>query len=207
MKTTHTPTKLGFTIIYADDHIILRQALSRQVNVLKGFTVIKQLDNGQQLIEALQNGLKPELILLALNMPVLDGYDVIKWLKKNHPEIKILVFTMFDNELIKNRCISNGADAFISKASDLGNFYKILKDVATGNYVSSSDKPKSLSDREYQFLQLVCTDLKYEAIAYKMKCSLRLVERIRNDFFKEFNINNRTSLALYVVKMGIVFNG
>lgn len=207
MKTTLTPTKLGFTIIYADDHIILRQALSRQVNVLKGFTVIKQLDNGQQLIEALQNGLKPDLVLLALNMPVLDGYDVIKWLKKNHPEIKILVFTMFDNELIKNRCISNGADAFISKASELGNFYKILKDVATGNYVSSSDESKSFSDREYQFLQLVCTDLKYEAIAHKMKCSLRLVERIRNDFFKKFNINNRTSLALYVVKMGIVLNG
>ena len=74
-----------FKIILVDDHTLLRDALSSLINSFEEYSVIPSLNNGTELIRALSEGYKPDLILLDLNMPVLDGFETSKWLNVNYP--------------------------------------------------------------------------------------------------------------------------
>ena len=83
-----------FKIILVDDHTLLRDALSSLIHSFEEFSVINSLNNGTELIRALSDGYKPDIVLLDLNMPILDGFETAKWLNVNYPEIKILILTM-----------------------------------------------------------------------------------------------------------------
>jgi DNA-binding NarL/FixJ family response regulator len=174
------------------------------INNFKNFSVIKEAENGQQLIDLIKAGVEVQLVLLDLDMPLLNGYEAAKWLKTNRSDIKILVLTAFENDRVTAEAINCGADAVISKNIDLKNLYQILKDLVTGNFNDHLDYPDPLTARELLLLKLMCTDLKYESIAIKMGLSLRLVEDIRNKIFKKFKINNRSSMVFHAIKTGIV---
>lgn len=75
MRTTPTPDKPGYKIIHADDHKLFRQMVGEQINNFDEFNLIEQVDNGRQLVELISNGLVPEIVLLDINMPVMNGYE------------------------------------------------------------------------------------------------------------------------------------
>ena len=116
-----------YNIIYAEDHKFLRHMLCSNINNFAEFNVVEEADNGQQLIDFIEAGVEAQLVILDLNMPVLNGYDATVWLKKNHPEIKILIITSFENAMVKAEAIRCGADAVISKNTDLNNIYQVMK--------------------------------------------------------------------------------
>ena len=76
-------------VLMADDHVLLRDALATLINSFDEFQVIQSVSSGDGLIKALDEGAMPDLVLLDLNMPILDGFETAKWLYKNHPDIKI----------------------------------------------------------------------------------------------------------------------
>jgi len=192
-----------YRIIYAEDHKLLRQLMTANINNLKNFSIVKEVENGQQLIDLILSGVDTELVLLDLNMPVLDGYDTARWLKKKRPDIKILVLTAFEDEMVKAQAINCGAHAVVSKNIDIENLHLILKNLLTDNFKDLNYKA-ALTERELQLLKLMCTNLKYEAIASKMGLSLRLVEDIRNKIFIKFDINCRSSMVFHAIKKGLV---
>jgi DNA-binding NarL/FixJ family response regulator len=131
------PGESVYKIIYAEDHKLLRQMMCTNINNYKEFNVIEEAENGQQLIELIQAGTKAHLVILDLNMPILNGYDAALWLKKNQPGIKILVVTSFENDKVKAEAIRCGADAVISKNTDIKNIYQIMKNLLGGNFESN----------------------------------------------------------------------
>src|SRR5688572_6558671 len=94
MNIENPPVKIAL----ADDHSLLRNALAVSINKSGTFSVVIEADNGSELISRIEQGIKPDIILLDLNMPGFDGYETARWLQANHPDIHVLMLTMYDTE-------------------------------------------------------------------------------------------------------------
>lgn len=157
-------------------------------------------------MEIIEEGHLPDIVILDIDMPVLNGYDTAKILKTSYPTIKILILTVFDNDTAKSLSFSCGADAFSSKDISPQEMEDILIEITTGQSQNITDKESALILSEQIFLSWICTDKTYEEIACLMNISLRKVERMRTSLFEKLKIYNRTSLAVYAIKNGIVTN-
>ena len=154
----------------------------------------------------------------------MDGYEACLWLKKNHPEIKVLALSMYDNENSVIRMFKAGAKGYILKDCDpeelkaalaavvLKGFY--YSEMVTGKLIhtiNSLDADDSyvknviqLNEREINFLKLVCTELTYKEIAEKMFLSPRTIDGYRDDLLKKLHAKTRVGLVMYAIKNGIV---
>jgi DNA-binding NarL/FixJ family response regulator len=212
-----------FKIILVDDHTLLRDALSNLINSFEEFSVINSLNNGTELIRALSEGYKPDLILLDLNMPVLDGFETSKWLNINYPEIKILILTMYDSEIALIRLLKVGVKGFLKKDTHPNELRNALNAVCENGYYYSQDttgklanlfqknadsqnfvEKAMLNENELEFLRLASTDLTYKEIAAHLNLSPRAIDGYRDILFEKLDVKSRVGLAIYAVKNGIV---
>src|SRR5438046_3305151 len=115
MKENHPKIKIALV----DDHSLLRDALAGVIGNFDNCEVILRADNGEDFIHQLKCLSLPDLIILDINMPVMDGYETAKWVKKNHPEINIIILSMFDSEVALIRLLQAGAKAFLKKDAHL----------------------------------------------------------------------------------------
>jgi two-component system invasion response regulator UvrY len=209
-------------IAMADDHVLLRDALAVVINSFEHCKVILLADNGRDLLEHMQKDNLPDLVILDLNMPEMDGYETAKRLRINYPSIYVLVLTMYDSEISLLRMLQAGARGFLKKdihPSELrlaiqsvmaaGYFYSqqsagklvnIFKKDLSGNHAERS----GLSDNELTFLKLASTDMTYKEIATTMEISPRTVDNYRDSLFMKLNVKSRVGLAIYAVKSGVV---
>jgi len=210
-------------VVLVDDHVLLRNGLASLIESFGKYTVLFQADNGKQFIEKLQPGMLPDIILMDINMPVMDGYETSLWLKEHYPRVKILALSMYDNENAIIRMFKAGAKGYILKDCDpdelkaaldalteKGFYYSEMvtgKLISTINTLDEKDNTVksiiSLSDKETQFLKLACTELTYKEIADKMIISPRTVDGYRDDLFKKLNVRTRVGLVMFAVKNGI----
>lgn len=210
-------------VVLVDDHVLLRNGLASLIESFGKYTVLFQADNGKQFIEKLQPGMLPDIILMDINMPVMDGYETSLWLKEHYPRVKILALSMYDNENAIIRMFKAGAKGYILKDCDpdelkaaldalteKGFYYSEMvtgKLISTINTLDEKDNTAksiiSLSDKETQFLKLACTELTYKEIADKMIISPRTVDGYRDDLFKKLNVRTRVGLVMFAVKSGI----
>ena len=215
--------KKPYKIILADDHILLRDALSSLINSFDECEVIAVAANGKEVIDAIENGRLPHVILLDLNMPVMDGYETARWLQENHPDIRILILTMYDSEIALIRLLQVGVRGFLKKDIHPNELKAALMAVAEDGYYyshnttgrlaslfqknhhrqSSIDKA-ILTETEIEFLKLASTDLTYKEIAHKMKITPRAIDGYRDVLFGKLDVKSRVGLAIYSVKNGIV---
>lgn len=212
-----------FNIMLADDHVLLRNALGRFLENDDCFRVTDVLSDGQELMEKIREGRKPDVVLLDLNMPRMDGFETSKWLSRNHPDIKILVLTMYDSETALIRLLQDGVRGFLKKDAHPNELKHALVTVAedgyyyTGNthgklsawFRKSKDSRGSLdknllSEREIDFLKLASTDMTYKEIAMKMNVSTRNVDNYRDLLFEKLDVKSRVGLAVFAVRSGIV---
>mgnify|MGYP000872938479 FL=1 len=212
-----------FKVILADDHILLRDALARLINSFDEFEVISVAGNGKELVTAVEAGNVPNVVLLDLNMPRMDGYETAHWLFKKQPAVKTLILTMYDSEIALIRLLQVGVKGFLKKdihptelkaalLSVADNGYYYAQDT-TGKLASlfqkSSARPFSLekamlSEIEIEFLKLASTDLTYKEIAHAMKITPRSIDSYRDSLFDKLDVKSRVGLAIYAVKNGIV---
>ncbi|WP_288245176.1 response regulator transcription factor [uncultured Chryseobacterium sp.] len=207
------------TILIVDDHILIAKALQGIIDNFTGFEVIDVAENGKDLIEKFEIGGKiPDIILLDISMPVMDGFETALWLKNNYPEIKVMALSMQgdDNSVIK--MIKNGAKGYLlknthpkdleialSKLSSDGFFYpewasKII--FSNINSDKTNEKAIKISEREKEFLTYTVTELSYKEIAEKMCCSPRTVESYRDQLCEKFDLKTRVGLAVFAIKNG-----
>lgn len=210
------------TIALADDHVLLRKGLASLVQNL-GYTVLYEADNGQELIDKMKPGAEPELVLMDINMPVMDGYDTTKWIREHRPLVKVLALSMYDDESAIIRMLKNGALGYILKDAEPAELRAALNAVAekgfyysemvTGRLVHSiagreedakdSNRLLNLTERETTFLKLACTEMSYKEIAAEMHLSPRTIDGYRDALFEKLELKTRTGLVVYAIKNGI----
>ncbi len=210
-------------IVLTDDHSLLRSGLASLVKDL-GHTVLFEADNGKDFITKLNAKQLPDIILLDINMPEMDGYETAQWLKTNHPDIKVLALSMYDNETSIIRMLKCGARGYILKDSepaelkaaihalmDKGFYYS---DLVSGKLMHAINKMDDgsgdlkslvpLNDRETDFLKYTCTELTYKEIADKMFVSPRTIDGYRDALFEKLHVKTRVGLVMYAIKNGVV---
>lgn len=208
------------TIAIVDDHILIAKALSGIIENFANFQVLFEVENGQQLIQKLSNKKNiPDIVLVDVNMPIMNGFETADWLSENMPQIQILALSMQNDELSLINMIKAGANGYLLKNAHPNELEKALNILATtGNYypdwvanklISSLTKDKKnlqhnikLSDREVAFLKYCSTELTYKEIADKMFCSPRTVEGYRDSLFEKLDVKSRVGLAVFAIKNG-----
>jgi two-component system invasion response regulator UvrY len=217
-------SKQEISVALADDHTLLRNGLAGMINNFEGYQVILEADNGRQLIDAISNGVQPELVLLDINMPVMDGYETGLWLKEHHPGIRVLALSMYDNEQSIIRMLRYGAKGYLLKDTHPREFRSALdavmnkgfyySEMVTGKLihaVNNMDEPlhggqafTKLNERETEFLKPACSEMTYKEIADKMFLSPRTIDGYRDALFEKLNLKTRVGLVMYAIRHGIV---
>ena len=212
-----------YKLILADDHILLRDALAPLIDTFDEFKVIAVAGNGEELITTIENGHLPDLVLLDLNMPKMDGYETALWLQNNHPEVKILILTMYDSEIALIRLLQVGVKCFLKKDIHPLELKNALLAVAENGYYYSHDttgklasffhkthstqssiEKALLNEKEIEFLKLASTDITYKELAAAMHLTPRSVDGYRDGLFEKLDVKSRVGLAIYAIKNGIV---
>jgi two-component system, NarL family, invasion response regulator UvrY len=210
-------------VALADDHILLRNALAALIDGFDGCRVINQSGNGKEIINAITQGVIPDVIILDLNMPEMDGFETSAWLNKNFPQIHILMLTMYDSELSLIRLLQTGVKGFLKKdihPSELK--FAIHSVMKSGFYYSNHTTGKlvslfrnnqegslrlqnaMLSEQEIDFLKLACSDLTYKEIAQKMGLNPRSIDTLRDHLFIKLDVKSRVGLAMVAIRNGVV---
>ena len=211
-------------VVLVDDHVLLRNGLSNLIESFGDYKVLFEADNGRDFIARLNAPTLPDLVLMDINMPEMDGYDTSVWLRHNHPSVKVLALSMYDNETAIIRMFKAGAKGYILKDCDPMELQRALdavltkgfyySDMVTGKIIrrindfdksnNEIDPVMKLSDREITFLKFACTELTYKEIAEKMFVSPRTVDGYRDDLFDKLNVKTRVGLVMYAIKNSIV---
>jgi DNA-binding NarL/FixJ family response regulator len=210
-------------VALVDDHVLLRNGLASLLKNL-GYTVLFEADNGKDFLSKLKTDSLPDLVLLDINMPQMDGYETALWLKRNHPGVKILALSMYDDENAIIRMLKNGAKGYILKDTEPAELRSAIEailtkgfyysEMVTGRLIhtintmddegSSIKNITGLNDRETEFLKLAATEMTYKEIADKMHLSPRTIDGYRDALFEKLNLKSRVGLVLFAIKNGIV---
>ena len=212
-------------IAIVDDHQLFRKGLTGLVEMIdSNFSILFEAGNGHELQQKLKNENLPDIILMDINMPGMDGFETVAWLNKNHPDIKVLVISMVEKEESIVRMLRLGVKGYLSKDIDpvelknamnsiinQGFYYtdfitgKLIHSLQNGNEgLEKNGSTAEMNDREKTFLQYACSELTYNEIAAKMFLSPKTIDGYRNSLFEKLNVKSRTGLALYAVKNGLV---
>jgi DNA-binding NarL/FixJ family response regulator len=209
-------------IAMADDHVLIRQALASLVESFGGYEVIIQASNGQELLDKIDMGNLPALILLDISMPVLNGIETAKIISTKFPDIKILALTMMDDEQSVIGMVRNGARGYIVKDAEPSLLKEAMQnviqkgfhysDLVTGRMIHSLQKDglsndgyeAKLTEREQAFLKYACTELTYKEIADRMYVSPRTVDGYRDALFEKLGVKSRVGLCLYSIRVNLI---
>ena len=212
------------TIAIVDDHELLRKGLSAIIDGFEEYQVVAELDNGKSLINFLKSNPPPDIILLDITMPIMDGYETASWIKLNLLATKVLVLTMLENDGAIIRMLKNGARGYILKDSNPKDFFRALNVIRDAgyfinelvsnrmiHYINKSDSADisispihQLSMNELSFLHHVCTDKTYKEIAEEMHLSPRTIDTYRDNLFKKLLIKTRTGLAMFAIRNKLI---
>lgn len=222
MTNMNTKEIRNTQVAIVDDHTLLRTALARLVSSFEGYSVMWEADNGKDLRTRIIQHQVPDIVLLDVNMPEMDGFEATQWLHKNYPHIKVLVLSMLSDERTIIKMFRLGAKGYLLKNTDHEELKIALdsimdKNVYLSEYVSNKlvsglhrdgdnedNKPVILNEKEKEFLRLTCTELSYKEIAEKMYLSPRTVDDYRQSLFNRLKVHSRVGLVMYTIKNGIV---
>jgi two-component system invasion response regulator UvrY len=215
---------MSIKIALADDHVLLRNGLANLIRDY-GYEVVCEADDGRQLTEKIKGGAEPDIVLMDINMPHMDGYAATAWLRSERPQCKVLALSMYDDEAAIIRMLKSGARGYILKDSDpaelrqalialqKGDFYQT--ELVTGKLLHalqrSDAEPSGLSiqgpvltGKEREFLRLAGTEMTYKEIADRMGLSPRTIDGYRDDLFEKLQVKSRVGLVLFAIRNGIV---
>jgi DNA-binding NarL/FixJ family response regulator len=206
-------------IALVDDHVLLRNGLAGMLKE-SGYNVLFEADNGKEFTEKIKTVAEPDIVLLDINMPVMDGYETGAWIKNHHPAIKVLALSMYDDEEAIIKMLKNGARGYILKDSHPSELKAAIESLASKGFYYSEmvtgrlmrsimdddgkEIANNLSEREIEFLKLAATEMTYKEIAEQMHLSPRTIDGYRDTLFEKLYIKSRVGLVLYAIKNGIV---
>lgn len=201
--------KRKIKIAMVDDHAIFRSGLKMILSSESRYEVIIEADNGKSFLEQVKN-LTPDIVLLDISMPVLNGHKTALQLKKEYPDIKILVLSMLGDENYYYKMIHAGANGFVLKNSDVEELTRAIDEVDKGNNYFSQDFLKKmvlkinnpevdsklkLNEKEKEVLQLICNGFTNKEISEKLCLSIKSIERYRHSLLQKTQTRNTAQLV------------
>jgi len=209
------------SIAIVDDHTLFRSGVSTLISEFEEINVLFEASNGKDLQQKLSADNLPDIILMDITMPGMDGYEATKWVTTLYPKICVLALSMFDDERSIINMLKAGACGYLlkeSNASDLLEAIKITKE--KGLFINENVSGRMLvslrhdskagaadvkpTPREMEFLQYCSTELTYKEIADKMHISPRTIDSYRESLFSKLNIKSRTGLVVYGIKNSLI---
>lgn len=205
----------------ADDHTIFRQGLRYALADDKKLKITAEAANGLELLKAIEKQ-QPDVILLDLKMPEMDGIETTRQLHGNYPHIKILMLTTYDDEHLILHLIELGANGYLLKNADPEEIKKAIHTVYENDYyfndlmnnallknITRKNSPVQkesvkLNSRETEILKLICMEMTTTEIAEKVFLSPRTVEGIRTSLIEKSGVKNIAGLVLFAIKNGII---
>jgi DNA-binding NarL/FixJ family response regulator len=203
-----------------DDHQLFLKSLSLMLESLKDFEVLIEASNGIDLTKkiALKTEV-PEIMLIDVNMPLMDGIETAKWLNEDFPAMRLIALSTNDKDQAIIAMFKAGCSAYLLKDIHPTELQKALHEVNEKGFynadasninfrrllLKADEKPEiSLTIKEQQFLELACSDLTYKHIASKMQLSERTIDGYRESLFKKFKVQSRVGLALEAIRKDLV---
>lgn len=206
-------------IILADDHRLVRTGLKRLIDDVDGFSVIADADNGYDAIIHVKE-LNPDVAILDINMPGLDGIKTTEILRRDYPDLKIIIISMHSDELFPQRLLKAGANAYLTKDSGIQEITHAINEVmASRNYIcievaqklalaqtngKDSSPFKNLSKRELEVLGLMIKGLKIADISDKLCLSPKTVSTYRYRLLGKLSVQNDMELAKLAMQHGFI---
>lgn len=210
-------------IAIADDYKIFRDGLKVGLSADENLDVMLEADNGEELLAALEKE-TPDIILMDLKMPIMDGMEATKAVRKKYPTIKVLVVTMYEDDKFIIHMMENGANGYLLKNAepdeirksiyavyengyyfnDLVNKALLKKLVLKNNLKPSFNQNVELTERELEVLKLICEEKTAAEIGKEIFLSPRSVEGIRQRLIEKVGVRNSAGLVMFAVKGGLV---
>lgn len=211
-------------IAVVDDHPMFRKGLAGLINIFSDYQVLFDAGNGKEFIALLEPEKLPDIVLLDITMPEMDGYQTCSWLKENYPDIKVLALSMMDSDAAIIKMIKCGAKGYILKDADIPElrlaFSELLRfgffynEIVTRRVIQSIDGlidtnsslagSMRLSENELLFLKLSCSEKTYQQIAREMFKSEKTIDGYRAEVFRKLNVTSRVGMVMYALKNGLV---
>lgn len=207
---------MNYSVVVVDDHFLLSQAIGGLVQDFKNFDVLYLCKNGQELLDKFEDPQNiPDLVLMDIKMPILNGIETAEKLKINYPDVKVLALSIEEDEYTILKMLRAGAKGYLMKDTKKDILEKALLEVVqSGQYhtnavskilMDSIEKniDTEIKDKELEFIKLACTDMSYKEIAEAMFCSYKTVEGYRDSLYKKLGIKNRIGLVLFAIHHNI----
>jgi len=208
-------------IAVVDDHNLFRVGLVQLIQSLgPEFDIIQQAINGQDFLDNIMPSELPDIVLLDISMPIMDGFETAKELQKSYPSIRVLVISMNEDEFSLIRMLKFGVKGFIGKDIEPQELKMALikinsngfyyTDRMTEHLINSLQHPddtdgiEKLTDNEIRFLKLACSEDTYSQIAYNMSLSPRTIDGYRESVFNKLKVRTRVGLVMFSIKANLV---
>lgn len=216
----------------ADDHNLFRKGLIKLLDPDK-YELLFDVENGKKLIEKISEEpiSIPDIVIMDIEMPGMNGYEAIAWLRDYYPDIKVLVVSMVDNGEAIIRMLKLGVKGYLSKEMEPEDLHAALLSIAQKNYyytdfltnklVHSIQNENAAADnksgpvlwhklwdelnaRHKEFIRHACTEMTYEEIAKEMNLSPKTIDGYRDTVFERFGVNSRVALVLFSIRNKLV---
>mgnify|MGYP000688424979 CR=1 FL=1 len=203
-----------------DDHGLFRNGLSQLINFLGDqYSVALSVGNGKELFRSLNEMALPDLILLDIEMPVMNGYETAELLKQKYPNIKVITITMNEDESSLIKMLKLGVRGFLNKDIDPNELKRAIDSVMekgyhytdrmTGRLIAmiqndGNNNQPALNENEMKFLTLACSEDPYKVIADKMCLSVKTIDGYRANLFEKLDVKSRVGLVMYAIKNQLV---
>lgn len=211
---------MKLSIAICDDHQLFLKSLSMLINSFDGFEIITEALNGKELISKIANGrLEPQLVLIDVDMPVMNGEETARQLSTALPSARLVALSMKGDDGSILKMLKAGCCSYLLKDIHPDQLEKALKEIhAKGFYNSdplnvqyrklvASDKQNSaplVTEKELQFLQFAGTDLTYKEIADRMQLSQRTIDGYRESLFEKFQVQSRVGMVMEALRRELV---
>ena len=212
---------MAIKIMITDDHSMIREGLKNLLELEGDIEVIAEAENGEECLEKLASGVKPDVLLLDINMPKMNGLEVLKNLKERKLKIKVLVLTVHNETEYLIKAVDIGINGYVLKDSESSELKKAITAIADGeNYIQPSLIPAlnskmieknedelkidSLTKRELQVLKEVAVGKFNRDIAKEMEISERTVKNHISSIFKKLDVTDRTQAAVFAIKNNLI---
>lgn len=212
-------------ILIVDDHEVVRDGLRNILLSLENVSIAGEAGDGEEAIK-LYNTVRPDLVIMDISMPGMNGIEATRIIKEKDPEAKILILTMHDNQEYLNQIIRSGAKGFILKNTDKEELLEAVKTVASGenffskdiskliidNYIRSAKEQEKtdgfkevpLTKREIEILKLIASGYSNQEIANILYISYNTVDTHRKNIMHKLSIKNTAGLVRYAIEKGLI---
>ena len=208
-----------YKVAIVDDHALFAGSLERLINSFSNFKAIYHVRNGVELQQRLISEKEfPDIVLLDMNMPVMNGFETATWLATTHPDLKFIALTMDDEESTMIKMLRIGAKGFLLKDIHPEVLRTALEEVIHKGYYHTQkvsemlvrslnpDKNTSLTlkPNELTFIKLASSEMTYKEIADVMNLSPKTIDGYRQELFNRFEIKNRVGLVIFALKNNLI---